>query len=88
MRRRRVASSTRHAAWVTLCCACATLALAADPRDHADCRSCVAAGYDWSPTKGKCGGFKNKACPDPAPQPAACEMHARGPCSVSTWGCK
>ena len=68
MRRRRVASSTRHAAWVTLCCAF-TLALAADPRNHIDCRSCVAAGYGWSPTKGKCGGFKNKACPDPAPQP-------------------
>ena len=75
MRRRRVASSTRHAAWVTLC-ACASLALGADPRDHADCGSCVAAGYGWSPTKGKCGGFKNKACPDPATERAAAEAEA------------
>ena len=34
------------------------------PRDYTDCDSCVAVGYGWSPTKQRCGGFKNKACPE------------------------
>ena len=29
---------------------------------HADCGSCVAAGYGWSERKQKCGGFAHKRC--------------------------
>jgi hypothetical protein len=34
--------------------------------DHTSCEPCVLAGFGWSVSKQKCGGFKNKECPSAA----------------------
>ena len=67
----------RHALVLAL-----SAAAAAKPSDHASCDECVAAGYGWSPTRQRCGGFSNKICdlagvkPPPAPYPAAAKGQA------------
>ena len=40
------------------------------------CEDCVAAGYGWSASKGKCGGYSTKTCAAAAiTEPAAGEGH-------------
>jgi hypothetical protein len=33
-----------------------------DFKQYDDCSSCVAAGYGWSHSSGKCGHYRNKEC--------------------------
>ena len=56
-------------------CACwlagAAQSQQADFSRYTDCASCVAAGYGWSTTKRRCGGFSNTQCPGPDAAAAA-----------------
>ena len=67
------ACMAHRAGWLSAALAAVTrivVASAVKPKDFGSCGDCVAAGYGWSVAKGKCGGFANTQCPDPAPDTA------------------
>jgi hypothetical protein len=60
--------------------------VSAKPSDHLDCTSCVAAGFGWSPTRNRCGGFSNKQCDfggASAEQPASSAEHTAEPAGLA-----